>query len=144
MAKGYPDFFGFSIFPQYGSFQFDVINVNVPNLVNTELVAVAGKGVTHSGIIEVSGTDLSLTDYFTVVVDSTLIQYVDIEDIFPGGFTTVKDYPMTCSYWRYSDEKYKFKINSGITFRDSFAIWMVQVSGAAATVAGWLSWYKLV
>jgi len=55
MARGYPDFFGFSIFPQYGTFSLDeALGQVCASGATTEITEVLGKGVTYGGYLHLS------------------------------------------------------------------------------------------
>jgi len=55
MARGYPDFFGFSVFPQYGPFQVQAaVGINCPNAATTPVIEILGKGATYGGYLHLS------------------------------------------------------------------------------------------
>lgn len=56
MARGYPDFFGFSVFPFHGiSYRAEHPAAAVAAGAETTLIEIAGKGILFSGYVVVSG-----------------------------------------------------------------------------------------
>ena len=80
MARGYPDYFGQSIFPKYGGARQEVQNkVSVPAGTTKSIVTVTGKGVMYQAGIQVLGYTAAYSDRFYLYVDNSLLATVSFE-----------------------------------------------------------------
>ena len=76
MAKGYPDFFGFSMFPYYGTtFRDDDSSVITP-LNNETLISLTMKGIIRGGYIVVSLPATLNTTLISVSIDGESVEII--------------------------------------------------------------------
>lgn len=144
MAQGYPDFFGFSVFPQYGPYRFEdplIVGLLAGNSGN--LFEVSGKGVLVGGFIYVSGT----ADHGNLHIQLT----ADGEGSYDYVFTYFQvygfNYPQVgnfyASWFSESDKDYLIHPSPGLTFGQSLVIGMSNASAANITIASNLWWQQV-
>jgi len=122
MARGYPDFFGYSIFPQYGSHNQAVFNDTIPAAGVHNLITVNGKGVLQSGYVEIwNGTDLI---YNTLYIEVDGQPYTDLSlyILLEGNFTKLLEYPFTLLKYDIEHNDFYVAINGVISFTQSLVI----------------------
>jgi len=74
MARGYPDFFGYSVFPYYGPAARDLGGVNVPGGGREVIVSLTGKRHVYAVQVTVLDVDWSRNDSIYLYVDGVLIR----------------------------------------------------------------------
>jgi len=100
MAKGYPDFYGFPIFPYYGdvSEEYDAAVVVLAGAF-TELFSVTGKLRVHGGFMYISSNSSMEDDFFTVEIDGVAFYNFYVSEgiaLHGAGF----NYPIVPTYIR--------------------------------------------
>ena len=88
MARGYPDFFGPTMFP-YGGTPVDEQNLafTVANLVTEDLVNIVDQGRTNGGEVFFYGTgDLRYNAFIFVWVDNVVYNFLTIDQLLTYGF----------------------------------------------------------
>jgi len=89
MARGYPDFFGYSIFPWHGSIKEETATVNVAIGATSQIIYLAGKRVIYC--VDVSAVGLSSigTDIVRAYADGNLLSQIAWQDLgnFYFGYT---------------------------------------------------------
>ena len=77
MARGYPDFFGYSTFPWYGEIKEDAASVVAAIGATTTILELLGKRVIYTLAVIATGTDRIDNDLFTVHIDGNLVGQFD-------------------------------------------------------------------
>ena len=87
MAKGYPDYFGYSVFPQYGTPNFTTfIFLNIIPAATQECFEILSKGSIRTGYIRLkSAADFFATVHVKVWIDSILLFDNDPWDEYWSG-----------------------------------------------------------
>lgn len=144
MAKGYPDFFGYSIFPQFGVFQIE----NQPAAViahdtTGEVFSISAKGLIYSGYCElyITGDDGLVTPKLTI--DGYDTTYPPIESMLNIGFHGALDLPLILTRFNRNTSYYDIIIQRDITFANSFLFEIANASGANVTATGDIYWSRL-
>ena len=99
MPRGYPDFFGFSIFPFHGtSYRQYYPLAAVGPLVETAILMIAGKGILFSGYIRITGA-AALTGQAIIYVDGATYSVQDpYNAIVSGPRSEVNDIQVLSQY----------------------------------------------
>lgn len=146
MAKGYPDFFGFSIFPQFGAYQFtDSGAIIVAANTFGTVFDVNSKGKIYSGFINVQ--TLGLADTATIFLEMTIdgqIMYSQTLDVMLQiGFTGALDVPFTLTNYNRKTNYYTFSFQSDLSFSQSVLVRIFTDATAQIFVHGYLIWAKV-
>jgi len=148
MARGYPDFFGMSVFPQYGPFQVEAeVAVNCPNAATTPVIAIAGKGVTYGGYLHLSIAQLVKNQ---MAIDCTLDGNAFTQDIPGPGFLYYNDrqFKRFLRLFEYSWDGatgiVAYEIAEGFTFNASLAIAVTNNNGIALTAQANIWWARVI
>lgn len=148
MARGYPDFFGMSVFPQYGPFQVDAaIAVNCPDSAITQVIALAGKGVTYGGYLQLIIAQL-VKNQMSVIV--TLDGNAFTQDIPGPGATYLNDrqfnrFLRLFEYsWDGTNGIVAYEIAEGFTFNATLVIEVSNNNGIALAAQSNIWWAQVV
>ena len=124
MAKGYPDYFGQSIWPKYGTLLWDHAAFNIPVPATTILYEKIFSGVL--AYLELKIVDHSnLSDpYFSVYVDGSKIHSITLLQMVAEGAHPGSHAPLVCRYAERAIVNYFYTIELGhdIPFRTSIKI----------------------
>ena len=145
MAKGYPDFFGFSIFPQFGDYK---IEINDPFLVGMDawgtIFELTAKGKLYSGFLHIT-TAHSLT---AIQIRFTIDGEVWTSETLPGmltrGLSDTYAYPAVLALYNVEIGEYAWVFQQDITFASQFKVELH--SSVAGAVPGWghLHWAEVI
>jgi len=148
MARGYPDFFGFSVFPQYGPFQVQVAaGVNCPNGATTQVITIAGKGATYGGYLHLSIAQLVKNQ---MSVDLDLDGNVFTQDIPGPGVIYYNDrqfmrFLRLFEYsWDGATSIAAYEIAKDFTFGVNLTISVTNNNGIALTAQSNIWWAQVV
>jgi len=146
MAKGYPDFFGQSVFPHYGALQQiagdDIlIGVATSTLINLEM-----KGSIQSGNVNwtqmVAGYENAYV--FQIWVDGTLVEQVTMDHLQYGYTISAKAMIFRTLVYDEVHPMYECEIAAPITFINSFQLRAQCMSALGSYVAyGQLFYYEI-
>jgi hypothetical protein len=134
MAKGFPDYFGQSVWPKYGQMVKDTgFSVFFGAGVAT-LTTHTGQGVLALGNMKVHGLVPSDLAHFTLKVDGRIWHYVYLADftkygIFPGTMG-----PFVARSVRVDDPQYFLELSQPIVYGLSFDLDFHSVAGSDFTV----------
>jgi len=129
MARGYPDFFGFSVFPSHGGMLNESSAVVVPSGPLTEIVRVTGKGVLDAVSIIIFDVEASVYDlmvfYFNDLMIAQLTWYAAL---ITGSNKPTLGEPHICGYDPYTPA-FRMILQGPLSFDTSVSI-SYQVVGA--------------
>ena len=148
MARGYPDFFGFSIFPQFGTLTEEDSGLFAIVTGNTQtLFTITQKGKSYGGILRYNGQgDVHLKTQAIVIVDG-----VTISDEVPAGqihygyyvipnqFINLVDYHITDTY-----EYVVFNFGTDFSWGKSVVVNLENTSGMNIAGQCWYWWAKVI
>ena len=144
MAKGYPDFFGFSMFPWYGGIIRSAFATTCPADTVTPIHAIVSKGSIVGGYLQLTGV-ADITDILIYAwVDGQLITTLRY------GGTLVTTTPGVPTDWFYLDvvsyerELMCAHIQPGISFQDTWTISVDNRSLADSCVGNSIVFYQRV
>jgi len=133
MAKGYPDFFGTSIWPKYGT---PTINTGAAIVVhggnNDTIILITADGVLFQAAFVIVCDDLANSHYLHLYIDGVLVESEKLDQLYLftslGGSCGL----MNVIHFDRLLYHYRFELAREIPFHDSIEF-KVQNSGAAAT-----------
>lgn len=124
MAKGYPDYFGQSIWPKYGTLLYEHSSFNIIVPATTILYEKISQGVL--GYAEIRITDHSnLSDpYFSVYIDGSKMHSITLLQLIEQGALPGSHAPLVCRYANKStlDFEYTVELGHDLPFRTSIKI----------------------
>jgi len=136
MAKGYPDFFGFSTYPWYGAITRDY--AERPNLATGaehSIHAIAAKGVCLGGQFSVVLLNLNPDGVSPrLYVDGNLIFDEDLEEMFALNLTNNLDAPVYLMRYSSDLRNMALSISTNMNFNTSFALNVENLSGGNVTI----------
>jgi len=144
MPRGYPDYFGHSIFPKYGSAQWKWGVEIVPSLSTVEIVKVTGKGVLTGGWVY-------LTEQVGHEADDILL-YVDGRSLVSGAWKLFFEYSFTsgCNYFftvsRFNNIEGNFTgfFNKEYSFEQGLILKYTASAVGDSIVHGALGYYNII
>ena len=121
MAKGYPDFFGHSVFPQLGSFINESEGPDViANGDTHDVFSISGKGCVYDGYHRIYlCTDFSLTSV-RLTIDGVASQWAALDTLLEYRFTQEGEYIYTLQQYCPEDQQAIIAIRDEITFATDF------------------------
>lgn len=145
MAKGYPDFFGYSVFPQYGPYQFETpAFAALAAGISGNLFSISGKGVLTGGFIAFSSIDEPANVHIQMKPDGVdsydylLEYYKDYGFNFPAtGMFFASDYEAADGY-------VTLHPTPGLTFSSSLVVYVSNNAAGAINIASNIWWQRLV
>lgn len=147
MGKGYPDFFGYSIFPQFGAFQLTESGAVVVAADSYGTIFdISAKGVVYSGYVATQTLGLADTSsiFARLTVDGQEMYSRVLDDQLAYGFTAEIDIPFVLVDYNRATNLYVFVIQQDITFSQSFKLEMYTDITAQIFCHGYLSWAKVI
>ena len=138
MARGYPDYFGYSVFPNFGQMIGVAINVVVPGGgAVTDIVDIAGKGKTYSGFFLFSmGGNNGVGITVQGIIDGNLYGTNNVRADYTSGFTETEHALLRLVYYNETTFESSWAIGKDWTFGQSFIIRITSGAGLAGTVLG--------
>jgi len=148
MARGYPDFFGQSIFPKYGLPVHELKPVAVVAAGDTEIIFnVVGKGRTYGGWIRWYGTDdvfrtTKLIVTIDAVVQTFLTPYLELDRNISSR--TAQTFALTGYEVDDLHENVVYTGEKDWTFEQTFVVTLVNDTAANITVVGSFDWSQVI
>ena len=136
MAKGYPDFYGFSIFPRYGAVMSDqVVALNVADDDRVELHALIGKGRITGGVLRILGALDFGWLWPEVWVDGVKLTY----DMGPNATILnfgrdSRGFPLALKNYLGKSGTASWDYVNDYVFNETYSVWCNNESGAIVTV----------
>jgi len=145
--KGYPDFFGFSIFPQFGAYQYtDSGAIIVAANTWGTIFDISAKGRIYTGYIAIQ--DLGLADTSTIFVEMTVdgqLMYSFTLDVMQQiGHNQPFDLPFVLAAYDKKTNYYNVVLQSDFSFSQSVLVRVFTDATAQIFVHGYLIWAKVI
>lgn len=148
MTRGYPDFFGFSVFPYYGSNQVvdEYAGVAIADGNSDDLAECGSKGRSLGGWLAIAATAWSLrTITLQPIIDTVSFPAVYIYDYRQWGLGTQLNDVLQLTYYKpVSGYFFAFAIKDGINWGQSFKIRVEQNTGNNIAVYAMHYWQQVV
>ena len=146
MGKGYPDFFGFSIFPQFGAYQFtDSGAIIVAAGTYGTLFDIDSKGKIYTGYVSIQTLGLAdtATIYLEMTVDGQRIDSQSIDEMLQINFRGSLDVPFVLTDYNRKTNYYTIVLQSDLSFSQSVKLRIYTDPTAQIFVHGYLVWAKV-
>jgi len=134
MAKGYPDFFGFSMFPYYGSLLDSLVMGNLLPSTTADVTSLTGKNHIFGGCLRVFNlsdpTDLTVQ----ILVDGAIVQNLTYGNLFRYNESSKPISLVVYTELSYEKELLSMRFMGGITVEDGFIIRLT--NGGSYTMNG--------
>ena len=131
MAKGYPDFFGYSMFPYYGGPYLETGNVITAGAGLATVLTIAAKGIVRGGSIIAILPNVTDIWGTYIYADGQLVQVIQ----YDSGYTEYDNIDnfscMTLDYLSMSQLVARFNIKEGISFQDELTLRIYRAVAAA-------------
>lgn len=83
MGRGYPDYFGYSMFPTYGKMLRDNLpTTNIPNGSTLEAFSISSKSILQGGFIGISGSSNSPNIFIRITIDGDVAVYQALDIMY--------------------------------------------------------------
>ena len=148
MARGYPDFFGQSIFPKYGKPELEgMTGIKATGLDWKYVFQTDSKGRSYGGYFHVKGISGLRTGYkLRYTIDGSVYTGRTVEEELDYGFQFNDSHLFFLTRWAQDD------INQNIchaftkdwTWEQSLFVEMQNTSGVNLTVIGYFQWAKVI
>ena len=142
MAKGYPDFYGFSIFPRYGAIMVDQqIALVVPNLATTTIHELTGKGRIAGGSFRIRWcTDWSLAWPIVTIDGNVLTHATGITSLLNTFGQGCEGFPVALKHYSGDGATVSFDYVKDYVFNNSYKVEFYNFSGLAGSVHSYLNY----
>ena len=122
MAKGYPDFFGYSMFPYYGTIYVTGTSTAVAAGATFTAISLTMKGYIHGGFLQIEGFDDLTTVFIRVYIDGNMLASRYLSTLIGKYSAPIPDQIMAARRISLEAKEAMIGIQSSLTFRDSFLI----------------------
>jgi len=146
MAKGYPDYFGQSIWPKYGTmFRQGVISPVIIPGATGDIFSLSRKAIAYGGVIECLGLNVDVFDIVVrVQIDGSLIIQRTPNNMMDYGETGESLSPVTLSVYNKTELRFSLQVQRDISFMTNFRIYLTNTSVANLGFGGGLYYYTQV
>ncbi len=143
MAKGYPDYFGTSIWPKYGTLLIDADDVTTADATETTVFELTGAGVWAYllGILSPAATGGAYT--IKVYVDGELFFILTSASAYVCGYNESPLAPLVVNYSDVSADLVHVMLTHEIPFHDSIKITVTRAAAVNVTFDYRVGWYKV-
>ena len=122
MSKGYPDFFGQSIFLQYGTPSKYGGALSVPAGATVEVLSYLGKGILYSMMVTVYGLSDNRNDNVGLYIDGNTISYANPRNNFHQFSRNYITGSVGVSSWNYVTDELQVILKGPLSFSSSVKI----------------------
>jgi len=123
MPRGYPDYFGQSIFPKYGGFKtYQHSELNLSSVNYTTIVNVTAKGKIYDGYLCFVGTAMDVFAKLKVTIDGAVTQETTLDFLLNRFWSFSNRGILNIIAWNDEDEYYYVQVGKDITFEQSYKI----------------------
>lgn len=143
MGKGYPDYFGYSVFPQFGTFKNEAIAVAIAGGATETIIDITNKGKIYSGYIDISITRLQEA-FLNLTVDGTTLAYLTPFAMKTRDFRGGLDLPFILSYYDVIAGMCTVVFQTDITFISQYKLEIQNTTAFVANITGNVLWANVV
>ena len=145
MAKGYPDFFGYSVFPYYGDLlNQDVLVPGVVALDTATLFEISHKGILFGGYLYLFSTDAPPTDLLVITVDGSVVFSDSCLHLYWFGYTDSGSTFVCLRSLNYVDLHRTLEFNRQISFSTEFKVELTAGADSDITTIGRIAYTAIV
>ena len=122
MARGYPDYFGQSIWPKFGTMLHEQYNEYLPGGIRADLLSLSLQGQLSWGTIWIDGIATAPSFDLYLTVDDMVNMRIDENDFLRIGPDGSMGYPWKCSYFKSNGWIIQVSLAFPIPFHDTFKV----------------------
>lgn len=142
MAKGYPDYFGQSIWPKFGTMLYASFDDNIAPGARETILDLTIQGQLHWGEIEFSSTS-ALGEKFYLTVDDLVEFPIDLDRFLYTGFNGASGIPIQCYYADFTSFIDRLLIAYPIPFHTAMKIEVENTAGAVLACTAYFGYYNV-
>ena len=138
MAKGYPDFFGYSVFPFLGVYQSQVQQIDVLAAFATgDIFSVTGKIIIRGGRVRCLYVPATMRfQYYEIIVDGVVVQTLYPQTMVQSNLTNFEDNIMIIREYREIQGYTTVVLTSEISVLESFILRAISTGANILGIAG--------
>jgi len=138
MAKGYPDFFGYSVFPFLGVYQSQVQQIAVLAAFATgDIFSVTGKMIVRGGAVRCLYVPATMIFHqFQIIVDGAVVHTIDPREMLNRNITNFEDNIIIIREYRQIQGYITVALTSEISVLESFILRAVSTGANILGIAG--------
>lgn len=122
MARGYPDWFGVSVYPIRGT-TYRASGTKVCSQIGaTTIDTILGRGMTFGGIVSTGDADASEWDAVELWIDGLLISGFNHWGLYMVGFSPPAQYPLTITRFDTTTPYYALNILGNLIFEQNLTL----------------------
>ena len=144
MAKGYPDYFGQSIWPKYGPIKNDTNNVLIAGLATTILTQITSMGVLCFLRIQISGVFDGLSYVLKMYVDNQIIQESSAGTYGILDTSPASNMPLVCTFKDVLTLVTIVELHRDVPFGSSLKITIDTPGGANLSIDTTVNYYEIL
>lgn len=130
MSRGYPDFFGQSVFTKYGQFYHDYDdNMGIVDGENYEFIEILGKGMIYSQMLYFTNVSNPALAYLGFEIDGLTAMEYYFNDFIVKGLTGLSDFQINAMRYDTSGQVFSFALKGGFTFDFQFRSYVKNETG---------------
>ena len=138
MAKGYPYYFGYSVFPFLGVYQSQdpQIAVLAPGATG-DIFSVVGKMIVRGGTVRCLYVPATMRlHYFEIIVDGTVVHTIDPQEMLNRNITNFEDNIIIIREYRSIQGYITVALTSEISVLESFILRVISAGADILGIAG--------
>lgn len=141
MAKGFPDYFGQSVWPKYGTIIAVPVNVAVVGAANTVITQMTGQGVlTYLDFVVHSLVPADTAEVW-VTIDGAIFQQDGLLSFHSWGHHVGSRLLIVARYASIADGYYILELSHDVPFRTSVVASLLTFAGENLTINGRSEYY---
>jgi len=145
MARGYPDFFGYSVFPFHGS-PMDVNTAYADEVSPCTLTPfnISAKGRIEIGLIDMYGSVAAMSFGLSLIIDDTVFASITAGSHLGKGCIPGSDQRIIILQYDPDSFHYTFGIKPGLTFGYRFKVQVIAAGAGLASGNCSLMYYNVI
>ena len=143
MPRGYPDYFGQSIFPKYGVFTKENGTTTIAALSTDTVIKVTDKGRTYGARLHIDESFDVSNCVFRLVIDGTIVYDTTPAVSLKHNITEEGQAPFYLRRYDSIDNSYTLCLSKDITFEQSLEITFQNVTANSVDVEYYLYYAKV-
>ena len=143
MAKGYPDYFGQSVWPKYGEMELSTYNDPVGTLLTIPVVDLTSQAVLHSGYIYIFNVTNPGSVSMEVIVDGKSLGAMDLSFYFRVSGVQGIRMPFIMTEYMSAGSFCIFVVGVEIPFKSTFQVLVKNLTALDINVLSYLGYYRI-
>lgn len=141
MAKGYPDYFGQSIWPKYGTPTFTTISQAGIGNTETTILEITSQGVLRIAHFYGDQADENGSSFLRLYIDGTSVWYASLAQMLTIYGAPQKGMPFILTSMNYVTGIWAVVLDQDVPFRSGAKVTFRKTSGNAVSIQGYAAHY---